>query len=213
MTHGELKIMSSILIIASSETSATLLSGAIFYLLKNPKWLSRLQEELEGEFKSESEMSFVSLSPLKVLHAIIQETFRLYPPVAGDLPRVTPSKGAIVCGTYIPPHTRISIPMYPAYRSALNFRDPETYAPERWLGAEKYADDKRSVLQPFSIGPRNCVGQSLAWAEIRTVLARLVWHFDMELMEESKDWEKQKVFIMWHKPSLMVRLKARKLTR
>jgi cytochrome P450 len=210
MTPEELRLTSSLLIMAGSETSATCLSGAIFYLLKNHGWLSRLQKEIREAFQKESEISFASLSHLKVLHAVIQETLRMYPPVAGDMPRMTPSEGAKVCGTYIPPHTRISIPMYPAFRSALNFKNPDTFAPERWLGDEKYADDRRSVLQPFSIGSRNCIGQNLAWAEIRTILARLVWHFDMELMDESRDWvEGQKVYFLWYKPALMVKLKAR----
>jgi len=50
----------------------------------------------------------------------------------------------------------------------------------------------------------------MAWAEINSILARLVWNFDMELQEESAHWgEKQKVYILWDKPSLMVKLRAR----
>jgi hypothetical protein len=52
--------------------------------------------------------------------------------------------------------------------------------------------------------------QSMAWAEINTILARLVWNFDMELQEESMHWgDKQKVYILWDKPSLMVKLTPR----
>lgn len=53
------------------------------------------------------------------------------------------------------------------------------------------------------------IGQNMAWAEIRTILARLVWYFDMTLEEESAQWENQKVFVLWDKPSLMVKLTAR----
>ena len=30
--------------------------------------------------------------------------------------------------------------------------------PERWLGEARYAGDKRAVMQPFHVGPRNCLG-------------------------------------------------------
>jgi cytochrome P450 len=51
---------------------------------------------------------------------------------------------------------------------------------------------------------------SLAWAEMRSVLARMIWHFDMELCEESKEgWENQKLFTLWEKHPLMVRLTRR----
>lgn len=210
MSHDEMKETSATIVMAGSETTATLLSGAVYYLLKSPTWLRKLQDEIGTAFQNESEITFTSTPQLKVLNAIIQETFRLYPPVSIFLPRIVPKEGATVAGLFIPPGTRIGIPQYAAYRSTRNFTDPDVYAPERFLGGEKYAEDKRSVIQPFSIGPRNCIGQNLAWAEIRTILAKMVWNFEIEMMDESRDWEKQKVFILWSKPSLMVKLKVRK---
>lgn len=159
MTREEIMKTSSIIIIAGSETSATLLSGAVFYLLKNPIWMEKLQEEVRTTFKDESEMSFASLSQLKVLHAVIQETFRMYPPVPTTLPRLTNEEGAMVCGIFIPPNCSIGVPQYPAYRSSRNFKDANKFAPERYLGDPAYEDDNRAVVQPFSVGPRNCIGQ------------------------------------------------------
>ena len=50
---------------------------------------------------------------------------------------------------------------------------------------------------------------SLAFAEMRTILARMLWNFDMELCEVSKDWNKQRIFLLWEKPALMVKLTER----
>jgi len=148
-----------IMIIAGSETSATLLSGAVYYLLKNPKWLRKLQEELSEAFQDESEMTFTSLSQLRVMHAIIMETFRMYPPAPTMLPRRTYGQGATVADTFIPQDVTVGVAQYAAYRSSRNFKDAETFAPQRFLDDVEYAHDKRSVLQPFSMGPRNCIGQ------------------------------------------------------
>jgi hypothetical protein len=41
-------------------------------------------------------------------------------------------------------------------------------------------------------------------------MARMIWHFDIQLAEESKDWIKQDVFFMWEKPALNVKLSHRK---
>ncbi|KAH8694348.1 hypothetical protein BGZ61DRAFT_352880, partial [Ilyonectria robusta] len=47
-----------------------------------------------------------------------------------------------------------------------------------------------------------------AYAEMRLILARIIWNFDLELVEESKNWMKdQHMFILWEKGPLMVRLK------
>jgi cytochrome P450 len=210
MTRAEIEGLSSTLIFAGSETSGTLLSGAIYYLLKNPRWLEELQREVRGTFAQESQITFIASAQLKIMNAIIFEALRMYPPVPVALPRVVPRTGATVAGTFIPPNTKIGIPHYAAYHSSRNFTDPEKFAPERFMGDEAYANDKRSVVQPFSVGYRNCIGQNLAWAEMRTILARIAWNFDMELLNVGKDWKNQKAFVLWSKPSLMVKLTVRK---
>lgn len=37
--------------------------------------------------------------------------------------------------------------------------DPFKFAPERFLGDERYKNDQLDAMQPFGIGPRNCIGQ------------------------------------------------------
>ncbi|KAJ5977320.1 hypothetical protein N7501_000662 [Penicillium viridicatum] len=64
-------------------------------------------------------------------------------------------------------------------------------------------------MQPFSVGPRNCIGRNLAYVEMRLILARMVFNFDMELDQPEKDWMDQKVFALWDKPELMIKLKPR----
>jgi cytochrome P450 len=137
MTREEIMKSAGLIIIAGSETSATLLSGAFFYLLRNPGWYAKLQNEIVESFQDESEITFASLAQLKVLNAVIQETFRMYPPVPTTLPRLTSKAGAMVCGIFTPPNTSIGIAQWPAYRSAKNFRDPHVFAPERFLGDPK----------------------------------------------------------------------------
>lgn len=39
------------------------------------------------------------------------------------------------------------------------FKDPLSFIPERWTGDERFANDERSALQPFSVGPRDCLGK------------------------------------------------------
>lgn len=41
-----------------------------------------------------------------------------------------------------------------AYHSSRNFRDADRFVPERWLDDPRYGNDNKTVLQPFSFGPR-----------------------------------------------------------
>jgi cytochrome P450 len=101
------------------------------------------------------------------------------------------------------------IPHYAAYHSPSHFKNPDSFVPERWLpeGQAEYGSDHKDVVQPFSYGPRNCLGKNLAYHEMRLVLASVLLSFDLELCEESEGWTDQKVFLLYVKGPLMVRLK------
>lgn len=158
MTIPEIVKTCGTIIMAGSETSGTLLSGIMYYLLRHPTWMAKLRREID-EIAEKTELTFASLAHLEVLQAIIQEVFRLYPPVPTILPRRTVGTGTIVNGIPLPSGISIGIAQYPTNRSFHNFTDPNDFAPERWLGHPKYQSDNLSVVQPFSIGSRNCLGQ------------------------------------------------------
>lgn len=55
---------------------------------------------------------------------------------------------------------------------------------------------------------KNLTEKSLAYAEMRLILARLLWNFDLELQPSCKNWiAEQKTFTLWEKGELDVKLK------
>ena len=68
---------------------------------------------------------------------------------------------------------------------------------------------ERNLPNLSTVFPLTLFSHSLAYAEMRTILARMLWNFDMELCEVSKDWNKQRIFLLWEKPALMVKLTER----
>lgn len=44
---------------------------------------------------------------------------------------------------------------------------------------------------------------------MRSILARILWNFDMMLCDESRGWASQKSYLLWDKPSLWVNLSRR----
>ncbi|KAK3984527.1 cytochrome P450 [Cladorrhinum sp. PSN332] len=207
MSAGEIIENSSVLIIAGSETTATQLSGTTFYLLRNPDKYELLVKEIRETFKSEEDINLIRVGGLEYMHACFEEAFRMYPPVPVAMPRRTPPEGEFIDGYFIPGDVSVGVPQWASYQSERNFRNPNKFAPERWLGDPEYENDVRGVLQPFSVGPRNCIGRNLAYAEMRLILARLLWNFDLELMPDSNKWNEQKVYTLWEKGSINIKLK------
>jgi cytochrome P450 len=66
------------------------------------------------------------------------------------------------------------------------------------------------VVKPFSNGSRDCIGKNLAYAEMRTIICRILFRFDMELLPSQEKWlEIQRAAFLWMKGPLMVRYKVR----
>jgi len=47
----------------------------------------------------------------------------------------------------------------------------------------------------------------MAIHEIRLILAKVLWSFDVRLRDQQRDWLDQKMFLTWEKVPLMVKLK------
>ncbi|KAM5347567.1 hypothetical protein ACJ41O_007391 [Fusarium nematophilum] len=77
MTESEIAATSRVLIIAGSETTATLLSGTTFYLLTNRDKYEKLVEEIRSSFSSKEEITIARVSQLQYLIAVFKEGLRI----------------------------------------------------------------------------------------------------------------------------------------
>jgi cytochrome P450 len=216
MSMQEIESNAVLLILAGSETTSTFLSGFTYYLLKNPTCYAKLRNIIRSTFVDQASITPQSVSQIEYFTACIEESFRICPPgPQGGVPRITGPGGSFIGGHFVPGNIIVTAPQLPTNMSGENFRDPERFVPERWLKddgrPERYRGDDRKAMQPFSLGPRNCLGKNLAYVEIRLIFARMLWNFDFELVDDSHDWAAQKVFILWEKVPLNVKLTLRQV--
>ncbi|KAK7943027.1 cytochrome P450 [Apiospora aurea] len=189
MSMEETYVCTQVLIVAGSETTATALTGATYLLLENPETMARLTAEIKNRFETEDEITIQSTAELPYLNAVVQESLR------------------VVCGQFVPGGYTVGVHQLAADRSSQNFVDPGSFIPDRWLGDSRFDKDDKAACQPFSYGPRNCIGKNLAMAEIKTILSRVIWNFDMELHPASGGWlKRQKAYTSWKKEELKVAL-------
>jgi cytochrome P450 len=146
-----------ILILAGSETTATTLSGATYFLLTNPDALSRLQHEVRSTFKSADEINIAAVGRLPYMLAVLNEALRMYPPVTSNLVRVVPSGGAQIAGRFVPEGTYVEVQHWSINHSSDNFKDPWEFNPDRFINPAE--GEVLDALQAFSVGPRNCIGR------------------------------------------------------
>lgn len=188
MSFDEIVESTCLLLLAGTDTVTTVLIGTTYFLLMNPPVLEKLNSEIRREFKSETHITISSVSSLPYLSAVINEVLRILPPAPGSMPRITPPQGCIIEGRFVPRNTTVGVTQLAASHLPSNFNRPDEFIPERWTGDEEFKDDKRGAVKPFSVGPRICIGQALALTELRIILAKMIWNFDMGLCEESRGW-------------------------
>lgn len=192
---GEIASEVGVLLDAGSATTAIALNNVMFWLLRSPSCLARLQEEIDAALDVDTIVApYDKVKHLPYLRACLDESLRLTPPFSYNLPRRTPPDGAVILGTLIPGDTTVSMSSYVAHRDERIFPAPEKIIPERWLGEEGRA--LQSHFMPFSSGPQACIGRNLTYLEQTIMLASAVHRYGFALPHPEWDQDRVEVTIL-----------------
>ncbi|KAK8038622.1 hypothetical protein PG993_007033, partial [Apiospora rasikravindrae] len=204
------------LIVGGYDPTSFAIYMMFYYLLQSPDSLEQLKQEIRGAFSCYESITSDELRGLPWLNACLSETLRLSAAATHhSLPRLSP--GAVVGGDYIPKGVLCRTSLFAYSRNDRFFHEPRSFKPERWLSQDHpmynavFATDDRSAHFPFIIGPRQCPGREVAKMMLRLVVAKMFWLFDVEQVSGKLDFDKDfRVYGMWQKPELRVRLVKRR---
>jgi len=85
----------------ASDTTASTVTAALFYLLKSPEAMRKLESELMRADLPEIP-AYNDVSKLSYLNAVIKESMRLFSPAPMPLERLVPAGGITIAGMYFP---------------------------------------------------------------------------------------------------------------
>lgn len=173
------------------ETTSSALAWATHLLSTHPKVQDRLRKEIHEKIPDRKVLSDSSfdiatlLESLPYLNAVCNEVLRLFPTIPVSA-RVA-SRDTTVCGCFIPEGTLLHVVPWATNRDpALWGPDSEKFIPERWIDESGRttmnggADSNYSFLT-FLHGPRSCIGERFARAEMRALVAAFVGEFKMQM--------------------------------
>lgn len=119
MSRDEILATFNFIIVAGSETTATVLLGIFNHLSQNENVLQRLSSEIRTKFKKEEDIAIDAIEGLPYLEAVLNEGLRMCHPVPGGLPRVVPEGGDTYAGVYLPGGVSLYPPSGPVKRDTL----------------------------------------------------------------------------------------------
>ncbi|KIL87770.1 hypothetical protein FAVG1_08647 [Fusarium avenaceum] len=183
-TKNELTAESTTLIVAGTDTSSTAIAATLFYLTHHPSLYLRAAAEIRSAFASSEDVKLGPvLNSCVFTRSCIEESLRMSPPAGSALWREVLRGGQTVDGHVIPAGCDIGVGIYAIHHNELYFPEPFLFNPDRWFSNDKCDVEMvklaRSAYNPFSIGPRSCIGKGLAMAELMLIMAGLLSKFEI----------------------------------
>ncbi|KXH53146.1 N-alkane-inducible cytochrome P450 [Colletotrichum nymphaeae SA-01] len=195
------------MLLAARDTTAGLLAFAFFLLARNPKVWDKLRGDVLGNYTEP--LTYDAVMQMTYLRYVLQETLRLFPPIATNS-RMANKDCVIPVGGG--PDGRS--PMFVAKNNVVTYstfvmhRRPELFGPD----AEEFIPERWETLRPgweylpFNGGPRVCPGQKFALTESSYTIARLLHAFSGIENLDPTDWREQLTLSLTLNNGVKVRL-------
>ena len=184
-----------LLLFAGFESTSHAIASSIYFLHKNKRVMDKLMDELKWNGianlnQSDNEESLKQhFEECDYLNYVTKETLRIDPPSFASLMYYA-KENIKICGVSIEKGTNIYAQMMLSGINAEEWKEPLEFIPERFDPDSEYFFKPNSskkehrdprIYIPFSLGIRNCPGQSLAKLELRVILSRILTSIDLEI--------------------------------
>lgn len=179
LSEDELIGHAGVIFAAGHETSSNALAWTLLLLSQHPKIARDLYDELHGVLQGDAPR-LDQLAALPLLDRVVKESLRVLPPAPFNHRIV--AADTELGGYVLPRNTEILSSIYHTQRMPEYFAEPSRFHPDRWLTE----DPGTYVYNPFSAGPRMCIGATFAQMEIKIVLAILLQRYRFELVPNSR---------------------------
>ncbi|XP_062560967.1 cytochrome P450 4d1-like isoform X2 [Armigeres subalbatus] len=169
------------------DTTTSAVVFTLFNLAKNPEIQQKVFDEIVSVIgKDPNERIELShLNDLDYLEMSIKETLRLYPSVPMIGRKCV--EETTINGKIIPAGANLIIGIYFMGRDPKYFDNPLQFIPERFEGEKSVEKFNPYKYIPFSAGSRNCIGQKFALNEMKSVISKLLRHYEFILPPGSPD--------------------------
>lgn len=191
-------------LIAGSDTTSNTSCAILYYVIRTPGVLEKLQQELDNaNIPLGTVPRYDAVKDLPYVDAVIKETMRIHSTSSLGLPRLVPAvspenpnpKPVEILGYSFPPGTALSVPAYTIHHSKEIWgKDADDFVPERWEEG-RLTERQKEAFIPFSYGPRACVGRNVAEMELKCIVGTVFRNFEFRDEDASPILETREGFL------------------
>jgi cytochrome P450 / NADPH-cytochrome P450 reductase len=167
-------------LIAGHETTSGLLSFAIWLLLTNPEAMAAARAQVDAVVGADAP-AIEHVARLRYLEHVLMETLRLWPTAPAFA--LHPLETTVIGGRYeVTPEDILLILLPMLHRDPAVWDEPEAFRPARFE-PENVEKLPPHAWKPFGNGRRSCIGRGFAMQEATLVLAMMLQHFELSLVD------------------------------
>ncbi|CAM6083365.1 unnamed protein product [Calypogeia fissa] len=173
---------------AGGDTSSATAVWALAELLKQPRLLRKVQEELDSVVGPHRLLQEEDLPDLHYFNAVVKETFRLHPPGPFLIPHES-TQDCEIEGFHIPARTNVFVNVWGMQRDPAVWERPLEFDPDRFLNSTVDFKGQDFDLLPFGSGRRICPGINLGTLMVMYPLSLLLHAINWTLPDGEKPEE------------------------
>ncbi|XP_013776427.1 cytochrome P450 2J6-like [Limulus polyphemus] len=145
----------------------------------------RVQKEIDNVIGRERPPSWSDHTNLPVTRAALMEVYRWQTVAPLSILRYT-LEDTTVQGYNIPEGTYVMTNIWAVHHDKAYWKDRELFCPDRFLNQDGTYVEKPEYYIPFSLGKRNCLGETLAEVEVFLYFTSILQRFTIALPEGVK---------------------------
>ncbi|KAJ9147861.1 hypothetical protein P3X46_029977 [Hevea brasiliensis] len=178
--NDQINVLLVELLSAGTDTSSTTIEWTMAELIKNPKCMKKVLEEIAMKVTQDIVLKESHIPQLTYLQACVKETLRLHP----TGPFLLPHRAIDTCQVMnhtIPKNTQVLVNIWAIGRDPKYWEDPLVFKPERFINSNLDFKGNDFEFIPFGSGRRICPGLPMAIKQVPLIVASLIHFFDWSL--------------------------------
>ncbi|XP_068165517.1 cytochrome P450 4F3 [Antennarius striatus] len=179
LTDEEIQAEANTFMFAGHDTTASAICWTLYNLAYHNHYQEKCREEVMElmQGRETHEIEWEDLSNLPFTTMCIRESLRLHAPVQA-VTRTYTQDMELPGNRTVPKGVICLVSIYGTHHNPDVWTNPNEYNPLRFDPANKGGLASHAFI-PFSSGPRNCIGQKFALAELRVVVALTLLRFHL----------------------------------
>ncbi|XP_059905018.1 cytochrome P450 4F3 [Gadus macrocephalus] len=181
LTDKEVEAETNTFMFAGHDTTASAICWTLFNLAGHAHYQDRCRDEVKELMRdrAEQDIKWADLSSMPFTTMCIKESLRLHSPVLAVTRQYTRDVD-LPGNRTVPKDTICLVSIYGTHHNPAVWSDPNEFNPLRFDPANTRERSSNAFI-PFSSGPRNCIGQRFAMAELQVVVALTLLRFRLSL--------------------------------